>query len=479
MNKLFKNYIFNLAYEVLALFAPLVTAPYLARVLGPEGTGIYSYVHSNVALLTSLVMLGIFSYGCRQVAYVRDDPAKLDETFWGIMTARFVIFVVGTIAYVFITAANPKYLMYFVVYYMYFLGYCVDCTWLFVGVEDMKWATAKNALMKVMAVVGIFTLVKTQKDAMIYIMIQGGSILLANVLAYTQIRRYVGRMRLVFTHIREDLLESAKLYLPSVAAVIYLQCDKIMLERLTGATAQVSYYDYAEKIVTIPLSFIKCLSTVMMPRIANEFHNKQIDTIATLLNKAAKLSLYMAFPLMLGIVAVADSLVPWYLGDQFLPVISAIIIISPLVLTNTMTGISGGQYFTATNQIDVLLKSQIAAAVGNVLLNAVLIPQYGFIGAAIATLVSSVLCAAVQYWHLSRQIKLTGMIGCALKYGVLSGVMVAVVRLTTHMMPPTPMTTVVQISIGCLFYFAVCIIMRDEQTIFLFDKVKSLLRRGK
>ena len=71
------------------------------------------------------------------------------------------------------------------------------------------------------------------------------------------------------------------------------------------------------------------------------------------------------------------------------------------------------------------------------------------------------------------------MIGCALKYGVLSGVMVAVVRLTTHMMPPTPMTTVVQISIGCLFYFAVCIIMRDEQTIFLFDKVKSLLRRGK
>lgn len=478
MNKLFKNYIFNLAYEVLALFAPLVTAPYLARVLGPEGTGIYSYVHSNVALLTSLVMLGVFSYGCRQVAYVRDDSAKLDETFWGIMSARFVIFIVGTIAYIIITAVNRKYIMFFVVYYLYFLGYCVDCTWLFVGVEDMKWATAKNALMKVIAVAGIFVLVKTRKDAMIYVMIQGGSILLANVLAYTQIRRYVGRARFLFKNVRKDLLESAKLYLPSVAATIYLQCDKIMLEGLTGATAQVSYYDYAEKIVTIPLSFIKCLSTVMMPRIANEFHNKHTETISALLNRAARLSLYMAFPLMCGIMAIADSLIPWYLGKEFLPVISAIIIISPLVLTNTMTGISGGQYFTATNQIGVLLKSQIAAAIGNVLMNLLLIPHYGFMGAAIATLTSSVLCAVVQYWYLCRQVRLSGLLCCALKYGVLSAIMVAVIRLTTGTMSPTPMTTALQICIGCLFYFTVCILIRDEQTTFLFDKIKSLVRKG-
>lgn len=475
MEKIFKNYVFNLIYEVLAMIAPLLTAPYLARVLGADGTGIYSYVHSTVALMTSLIMLGVFSYGCRQIAYVRDDKEKLSEVFWGIMTARLVILAVGTIVYIVICLANMAYLLYFIAYYTYFIGYCLDCTWLFVGVEDMKWAVLKNALMKILAVMGIFVLVRTREDAIVYILVQGCSILFANLLAYSQINSYVGKARLVFCNLKKDLVESAKLYLPSVAATIYLQCDKIMLENITGLTSQVSFYDYAEKIVMIPLSFIKCLSTVMMPRIANEYYNNNTSIISELLNKAAKLSMYMAFPLMFGIIAVSSKLVPWYLGNEFLPVSTAIIFISPLIVSNTLTGISGGQYFTATNQIGILLKSQILAAIGNIVLNLILIPKYGFVGAAIATLVSSFINAIIQYWHLTKQVKLPGLGLCMIKYCIMSSIMLVVISITSKGMNANVVTTCVQILVGSAFYFILCFVLKDEQNRYLFTKLKTIV----
>ena len=133
---------------MLSLITPLITAPYLARVLGAEGTGIYSYVNSMAIMICSITMLGIYNYGNRQIAYDRDNPDKLNETFWHIMTSRFLIGVFSSIVYFFVVFAIGKYTLCFLLYYTYMLGYYVDCSWLFVGVEDMKWAVLKNTFIK-------------------------------------------------------------------------------------------------------------------------------------------------------------------------------------------------------------------------------------------------------------------------------------------------------------------------------------------
>lgn len=477
MGKIIKNYIYNLIYQLVALLVPLVTAPYLVRVLGAEGTGTYAYVNSLTALVTSIVMLGIFNYGNRQIAYVRDNKEELNATFWRIMSVRFLLGIVGTVVYVIVVWINGRYYFYFFLYYTYLLGYLVDCTWLFVGVEDMKWAVLKNTLMKLCAAAGIFLLVKNKDDVGIYIFIQGGSILFANLLAYTQLRRYVRRPQFILTGIAQDLKGSVALFLPGVAATIYLQCDKIMLELLTGNTAQVSQYDYAEKIVTIPLTFITVLSTVMMPRIANEFQKKHTGEIADLINKAAKVSLFLACPLMLGMMAIAGELIPWYLGNGFLLSIKLIIIISPIIITNTLTGISGSQFFTATNQIKLLLKAQIMAAIGNIVINAILIPKYGAVGAALATLVSSILCATVQYFDLCKQIKLQGLLKQGVKYISIGIIMFLAVKIITIHMNANVLTTIIQGIIGIAVYFGICFIIRDEQFIYMLGTLKKRLKR--
>lgn len=473
MNKIAKNYIYNLFYQLIALIVPLVTAPYLVRVIGAEGTGIYSYVNSLTSLITTFVMLGFFSYGNRQIAYVRDDPEKLNETFWRVMTCRLIIGIVGTIIYAFVVFINGRYFTYFLLYYTYMLGYFVDCTWLFVGVEDMKWAVLKNTFLKLFAATMIFVFVKNSEDVGLYIFIQGGSILFANLLAYTQLKRYVGKPRLVLNGIKKDFYGSIVLFLPGMASTIYLQCDKIMIELLGNQTAQVSQYDYAEKIVTIPLSFITVLSTVMMPRIANEYANGRKNEIKDLLNKAAKISLFLACPLTLGMMTIAGKLIPWYLGKEFYPSITVIVIIAPIIITNTLTGISGSQYFTATNQIGILLKAQVSACLGNIIVNAVLIPKYGLYGAAIATVLSSVLSASIQYVYLIKQVKLPGMLMAGIKYMMFSVIMAGIIWILTFKMKVSPFTNVIQISIGVLVYFGLCIISKDKLLKETIDSLKN------
>lgn len=473
MGKITKNYIYNLIYQVFVLIIPLVTAPYLARTLGPHGTGVYGYINSVTSLVCTFVMLGIYNYGNRKVAYVRDNKSNLTRAFWEIIGARIIISVIGTAVYVVVIFLLNKYTIYFTIYYLYLLAYFIDCTWLYVGIEEMKWAVIKNAITKIIAVVGIFVLVKSEQDLWLYILIQGSSVLISNAIAYRQIKLFIDIRTPIFKSVVRDLKGAFILFLPSVANTVYLQCDKIMIEAITGGTSQVAFYDYSEKIVTIPLTFITVVSTVMMPRIANEFAKGNKTEMSRLLNKAAKFSVFLAFPMMFGLIAIAHKLVPWYLGNDFMSTSVAICIIAPIVVANSLAGVSGGQYFTATNQIGILTKAQIGAAVGNIIINAILIPKYGFIGAAIATVISSLFCATYQYYCLVKQIRLPGLLISCIKYFVSSLVMYIIIYVISKNMEATYVTTIIQVLIGTTIYIGIQLLLKDEQVHYVIGTLKK------
>lgn len=475
MGRLVKNYFYNVLYQVFILVVPLVTAPYLARVLGANGNGTFSYVQSTATLISTMAMLGIFAYGNRQIAYFRDNRVRLTTTYNQIMSARLVLTLLSTVLYFAIVIIIGKYTTYFFIYYTYVLAYGVDVTWLYVGIEDMKWAVIKNTVTKLFSIIGIFTLVHSTNDLGVYVLIQGLSILISNVLAYSQVGRYVGKFAFDFSHLVQDLKGSAILFLPSVAATIYLQCDKILIELITGATNQVSYYDYSEKIITIPLAFITVISTVMMPRIANEFKKNNTAHIEMLLSKVSAISFFAAFPMMFGLIAVAGSLVPWYLGPDFQPTAAAIMMIAPIIVANTISGISGSQYFTATNQIRILLTSQVSAAVGNVVLNLILVPRFGFYGSAVATVVTSYVCAGIQWYYLRQQIKLPGLGTETTKSLIASLIMFVSIWVTTSGWSSTPATTFFQVIIGLFVYLIVSILLHNKTLFELFLSIKQII----
>ena len=99
MGKIAKNYLYTASYQILVLIAPIITAPYLARVLGATNLGIYSYVNSSGNIITTLTLLGIYAYGNRQTAYVRESRDNLTGTFWELELIRLFLGTVGTVIY--------------------------------------------------------------------------------------------------------------------------------------------------------------------------------------------------------------------------------------------------------------------------------------------------------------------------------------------------------------------------------------------
>lgn len=112
MNKLLVNYIYNFTYQIFLIIVPLITAPYLSRVLTSEALGIYGYINSIVSIITTFGILGLQDYGYRQIAYNKDDEIKLSETFLSIFNLRILLLVITTIFY-FIFCFFSKYKLFF------------------------------------------------------------------------------------------------------------------------------------------------------------------------------------------------------------------------------------------------------------------------------------------------------------------------------------------------------------------------------
>lgn len=474
MGKIAKNYLYNAAYQILVLIAPIITAPYLARVLGASNLGIYSYVNSSGNIITTISLLGIYAYGNRQVAYVRESKESLTHTFWEIIVARIGLGTLGTIVYAVYAELNPEYSSFFWIYYPYILAQFIDCSWVYVGLENMRPAVMKNFVTKLVNIAGIFLFVKEKDDLWIYILLLAITTLIANISIYTQLPKYIGKPPRKLGSFSKHIKGSLALFLPQMASLFYLQVDKVMLEWLTGTTNEVSFYDQAEKIITIPLSLITVISSVVMPRLANEYQKGNKSGIQELLLQAGKYALCMAMAMMLGLFCIARQFIPWYLGEEFYATAYAMMILAPIILLNTLTGISGKQYFTATNQTRILLKADVAAAIMNIFINFFLIPQYGYVGAAIATVFSSLCSVITQYYYLKKQVNIRNLCCYSIKYLVGALIMAFCIFLFTRKMHASPLTTFLQILIGAATYFIYLLVIKDS----LISEIVSVLKNG-
>lgn len=463
MNKLVKNYILTLVYELIAVIVPLFTAPYLTRTLHASNFGIYSVVYSTLSLIQSISLMGLYTYGSRQTAYFREDKAALSSLFRELMILRLICGIIGTCIF-FAYGYAIGYGIYFVGFFAYYLANVFDIGWVFAGNENMFPCVAKNIFAKLITLVGTFLFVKTENDVLIYILVVSLPMLISNISIMPLLSKYIGKGKAKFANVPKHLLASFSLCLPYIVSQIYLQVDKIMIERLSESTSQVSYYDQAEKIVLIPLSIITSLSAVIMPRIANEYKKDGKKEIEKHLVLVGKYSVCISFPMMFGMIALSKYFIPWYLGPDYNMSSIIIMILSPMIVFNSLSSISGQQYFMATNQIGVMLRSSIIAAVSNVILNVLLIPPMGCVGAAVATLVANLIVVIVQYIEMCKQIHFKEVFTAGIRYFMCSLIMFIILMLFTKALylESTASTTIIQIAVGIVVYVAILIIFKDE-----------------
>ena len=454
-----------------------MTAPYLARVLGAELLGTANYVVTISGVFTTIGLLGIQNYAIREIAYLKNDKTKLEKCFYELYAVRIILMLVTLTVYIpYIFFSKYPYLMWIQI--MYVIAAFIDPCWFYIGMEDMGRAVARNFFAKVANIIGIFVIIKTKEDCIKYVFLLSFMTLFATLLAIPHLWSYfkIKIVKVSFQKVKKHLKGSLLLFWPQIATMIYLSVDKIMLEHFISSSA-VAYYDQAEKIVKIPLTFITVLSTVMMPRLASQFIEGNTKQVKEYLARTIKFSSMLAFPMMFGIAGVASDLIPWYLGNEFLPVVQAIWVLSPIVVLCSLVGISGDQYLIATNQTNIMTISYFGAAISNVFANILLIPRYGVTGAAIGTIVAYGISLLVQYNFVLKRVDLKIDLIKSFIYLIKALPMFIIVIFISKKMDATWYTTFFQITTGFLVYVIVLMISKDDMIRMIFHKSKDILKR--
>lgn len=474
MNKLVRNYLYNIVYQIFLIIVPLITAPYLARVLSSDSLGIYSYINSVVSVITTFGLLGLQSYGFRQIAYDRDNQEALNRSFSSIYELRFLLLVIVTSLYIPFSLLS-KYRSYFLIQYALIVAQFIDISWLFIGLEDLKIVSFRNFLAKFLTVIGIVLFVKNDNDLWIYFALFAVITLVTAISVYPIALKQVTFRFQKLNTIGVHIIPALKLFIPQIATTLYMQFDKIMLKNLTGSASQVAYYDYAEKIINIPLAVITALSTVMMPRFANLHAKGDDDTLAVYLRRIVSFALFVGIPMMFGMATIAEDFIPWYLGAEYKATIIAIIILCPVCVITALSNVFGAQYLSAVNKTSILTIAYYGAAAINIIGNALMIPRLGYKGAAIATTLCLMFSLVVQFVYVRKEVSFTSLYKEVLKMFLSGAVMCAAVLIAAEKLPTAPISTCIEILLGTVTYFIVSHLLKVEMLAFLIKRGKGLL----
>ena len=176
-----QNYIYNTIYQIVALVFILVTTPYVARVLGAEKVGIYSYTYSIVTYFILIGSLGIALYGQREIAYYQDNLEKRTKTFFEIFLLRLFLGIISLIIYYFTLCTSGEYKIYYIILILELVASFLDIIWFFQGIEDFKKVVIRNIVVKFIAGISIIIFVKSPDDLWKYAIIFALSNFIGNI----------------------------------------------------------------------------------------------------------------------------------------------------------------------------------------------------------------------------------------------------------------------------------------------------------
>ncbi len=470
--KILVNYLYSSCYQIFLIIIPLITAPYMARVLLPSGIGINSYVSTVIQMFTLFGLLGLNGYSSREIAYVRDDKKKLSKTFHELFILRVIFCILTTVCYL-IYASFSEYQYYFYAQLLVIIATFEDLAWFYVGLEEFKVTVTRNFAIKILNVATIFIFVKDPGDLYLYMGLTAFWSFAGNLLLYKGLKKRIDKVDRHTLEIKKHLMPTIKLFLPQVASMIYLQVDKLMIKGLTDQVEGVGFYEQAERIVKMPIALITAFSSVMMPRISNVFKNDQLDEVKKYLMNSFQFSLFFAIPMMFGIASISSTMIPWFLGKGYEDVVPIMFALCPIVLFISLSGVTGNQYLTAINNTRALTISYVVAAILNIIVNYFCIIQFGFVGAAFGTIVAEGLVFFIQLYFMKDIITITGLIKKSYKYWISGIIMFVTCMIIGNQLSPTILTTMLQITVGTIFYFGILFLLRDDFLLRNFNAAKA------
>lgn len=465
------NFIFDLIYNIVDIIVPLLTAPYTSRVLGAENIGIYSYTYSIISTLVMFGALGTATYGQREIAAARDDVERRSKVFWEIFMLKGIATGVIFLAYI-PFAIKSDYSIYYFLQAPYFIAAILNISFAFQGMEKFRYIAIRNCVVRVAGIILLFLLVKDKGDLWIYLFIVCLTQMLGNLSMWPYLRGSIKRVRLtwrgIFSHFRQVLIY----FVPSITHQIYAVLDKAMLGWLVGSNYENGYYEQAHKIINLSINIVTAYTVVMRSRMSVLFAENNKKAFHEKLVTSYHVIAVMVFPMTLGLISIAAGMVPWFFGEGYDEVITLLYIFSPIFIFMGYSGLFGTHIITPTNRQIIGNYAQVSAVLVNIVLNAILIPRYYAVGAAVASVISSGTVLLVYLIFIRKEVSFREIISAAWKKVIASVIMFCALIPLHDVGGVSIIKTFCQVVIGCAVYFAALLIMQDS---FVVNGVKKII----
>lgn len=471
-----ENFIYNMLYQVLVTALPILTTPYIARVLGLHANGIHSYTEGIVTYFMLFGAIGTAMYGTRKIAYERNDAKKMTQSAWEIIVLRFILMAVTTGVYVAALCINNEYAYLYRIQIINLLATAIDISWFFQGVEDFKRVTLRNMLVKLIYVIALFTLIKEPEDLPMYVFLIVGSAFFGNVIMWFYLKEYlvkdvVHRPMQFMQHVKGSI----SLFIPQITNYVYALLDRSMLKWITDNTDNVGIYDQAQRLIRAVTAILQSMGYVMMARIANLSVEDNEEQIRYYIRKSLNFTLFLAFPIMFGLIGTANDFIPLFLGNEYYAVIPVLKLLSPLVLTLSLNGVLGVQLLISVGKESKYAVATTTGAVINILVNLIAIPKIGVVGACISSLMAEVSVFAISFYHAREYLNIKEIIKD--NVAPFSGAVIMYIGLCfiQKIELAVPIRLMIEILVGAAFYFLFMLITQNETMKLILEKVYGKL----
>lgn len=392
------NFIMNFILTASNFIFPLITFPYVSRILLASGNGKVNFAASVANYFMMVASLGIPTYGIRACAKVRDDKEALSKTAQEILIINFVSTVLVTLTYLVCIFTVPKFSQDKILYLIEGVNIVLNmfgANWIYQALEQYDYITARSVFFKFISMILMFLLVHQQSDYIVYAAITVLAAVGSNVLNFIRLRRFIVFRKLRNYEFKKHLKPIFVLFAQNVTVSIYTNLDTVMLGFMQNDEA-VGLYTAAVKVKGILLSIVASLGNVLLPRMSYYVKHNVKDMFYQLIRLALNAELFMAFPLAVYFSIESRNSILLLAGKGYLGAIPAMAIITIAIIPNGLTGVIGVQTLTPLNREKQVLYSVIVGAVSDFVLNLLMIPQWGAAGAALATTIAEFLVLLVQ-----------------------------------------------------------------------------------
>lgn len=470
-----KNAFYSVLRVFLSLVFPLITFPYASRILLPEGIGKVNFANTIVSYFVLIASLGIGSYATREASKIKNDKQALTKFFKEIISINIICCFIAYCLFFITIFFVPKFSEYrnlLLVCSIKIFFSVLGIEWIYYAFEEFKFLTIRSFFIQLFSLIYLFIFVHSKDDIVHYaifgILITVGN----NILNFILVGKYIDIRYRTKLEIKKHLSGIIIFFGITVVTSIYSLFDTTMIGFLS-TDIEVGYYTASTKLGHMILSMLNAITWILLPRLTDYIQNNENQNFNELINKCSNILILLSIPITIGLIILSKPIITILCGQEYFPSIPSMRIISPIVIIICFGSLIGTQILPAIGKEKISFYSYLAGCFVNIILNSILIPKNGSIGAAIGTVFAELTVTSIQLYYTRKLILNKDFFTSSLQSIISSIIMGSCILLLLKYLENPIIQLIASILLGIILYSLLLFIFRNKFFLFYVKKFIS------